>query len=106
MTWLLITLALLAALGVTGWRRVRRARFRRALAALPGGSAATAIEVDAFAGIDEHLRVRQCACGGRLELRGERSEPHGQRVLRVVRAECRNCERIQQVWFDASRAYH
>lgn len=106
MTSLLLTLALLAALGFSAWRRRRRTRLRRALAALPGGSAATAVEVDAFGGIDEHLRLRQCPCGGRLKLLGERTEPHGQRVLRVVRVECHNCEEIREVWFDASRAYH
>jgi len=105
-TGLALALALIAALGVTAWRRVRRVRLQRALAALPGGSAASAVAVETFAGIDEHMRLRQCPCGGRLDLLGERTDPQGQRVLRVVRAECRNCERIQQVWFDASRAYH
>jgi len=106
MTSLLLALALLAALGFSGWRTLRRARLRRALASLPGGSASTAIEVEAFAAIDDHLRMRRCPCGGRLHLLGERTEPDGQRVLRVARAECGNCEEIREVWFDASRAYH
>lgn len=106
MIGLLLGLALLAALGFSGYRRLRRTRRRLALAALEGGSPATALLVESFADIDEHLKGRICPCGGRLSLLGERSQPERQRVLRVVRAECRNCEEIQEVWFDASRAYH
>ncbi|HYC55567.1 MAG TPA: hypothetical protein VEL28_11605 [Candidatus Binatia bacterium] len=106
MIGLLLTLVLVAALTASGYRWQRRLRFRRALAALPGGSEPTAIEVDGFGDIDFHLQQRICPCGGRVQSLGERSAPAGQRVLRVVRVECRSCETISEVWFDASRAYH
>ena len=106
MTGLLLTLALLAAVGASAWRWNRRRRLRAALASLPGGSAETAIAIEAFSDIDGHLHARICPCGGRLQTLGERSAPAGQRVLRVARAECRACETITEVWFDASRAYH
>jgi len=105
-TGLLLTLALLAALAASAYRWLRRRRFRQALAALPGGSPATAIEVEGFGEIDFHVHQRICPCGGRVQSLGERSSPAGQQVLRVVRVECRSCEEIAEIWFDASRAYH
>ncbi len=107
MIGLLLFAALVAALAATGIRRLRRLRRRRALAALPGGSRATAIEVDAFSEIDDHLRSRECLCGGLLASLGERSEPNGvNHILRIVCVECRRCEERGEVWFDATRAYH
>ncbi len=108
MTGLLLTVALLAALAAAGWRALRRQRRRRLLAALPGGTRSTAIEVEAFSEIEDHLRVRECPCGGLLASLGERSEREGggmSRILRVVRTECRRCEELSEVWFDATRAY-
>lgn len=131
MTGLVLLAALLAALAAAGWRTLRRVRRRRLLRALPGGSRESAIEVEAFSEIEDHLRVRECPCGGLLASLGERSETHagkrsetragerretqaGQRsgttgvahILRVVRVECRRCEELSEVWFDATRAYH
>ncbi len=106
MLWLALTVALLLALAFTGYRKVRRLRFRRALAALEGGSRASALEIDAFSEIEDHLAVRECPCGGLLASLGERSEPDGQRIFRVVRVECRRCEELAEIWFDATRAYH
>lgn len=106
MTGLLLGAALVAALVASGLRWRRRRRLEKELAALPGGSRATAIVVEDFTGIDAHVARRGCRCGGRLDLHGERSQPDGQRVLRVALVECRNCERRGEVWFDASRAYH
>lgn len=106
MIWSLVGLALIAALAVTGWRRLRRLRFRRALAALPGGSRATAFVIDDFSDIEQHLRARECPCGGLFASLGERSERADGVILRVVRVECRRCEELGEVWFDATRAYH
>lgn len=106
MTGLLLAAALMAAVAASALRWRRRLRLERELAALPGGSRGAAIVVEDFTGIDAHVARRECRCGGRLDLHGERSEPEGQRVLRVALVECRLCERRGEVWFDASRAYH
>jgi hypothetical protein len=113
-TGLLLLAALVAALVATGWRVRRRRRRRVLLAALPGGGRDSAIEVEAFSEIEDHLRVRECPCGGLLASLGERSETESgrsparrgpSRILRVVRVECRRCEELSEVWFDATRAY-
>jgi len=104
--WLALSLALVAALVASGYRRLRRLRFRRALAALPGGSRENALVIDAFSDIEDHLAVRECPCGGLLASLGERSQNDGKRILRVVRVECRRCEDLGEVWFDATSAYH
>lgn len=109
MTGILLSLALAAALAAAGWRMLRRRRRRVLLAALPGGARDSAIEVEAFSEIEDHLRVRECPCGGLLASLGERSESEGRgpsRILRVVRVECRRCEELAEVWFDVTRAYH
>lgn len=111
MTGLVLFGALVAALAVTAARRLRRIRRRRRLAALPGGSRATAIGIDAFPDIEDHLARRECPCGGLLASLGERSESapqagrRGALLLRVVRVECRRCEDRGEVWFDVTRAY-
>jgi hypothetical protein len=107
-TGLLLFAALVAALAAAGYRTFRRRKRRRLLAALPGGCRESAIEVEAFSEIEDHLRVRECPCGGLLASLGERSETEGKgvsRILRVVRVECRRCEELSEVWFDATRAY-
>ena len=106
MIGLVLLAALLAALSVTGYRWLRRRRLGSRLAAIDGGSRATAIAVEAFSEIDDHLAKRECRCGGLLASHGERSEPNGARILRVVRVECRRCEERGEVWFDATLAYH
>jgi hypothetical protein len=106
----ILTAALLAALAVSAYRLWRRLRRRRLLASLPGGSRATAIQMEGFSDIDDHLYARECPCGGLLASMGERSErawgDEGERLLRVVRVECRRCEERFEVWFDVTRAYH
>lgn len=136
MIGLVLLAALLAALAAAGWRTLRRMRRRSLLRALPGGSRESAIEVEAFSEIEDHLRVRECPCGGLLASLGERSETSRgeierkersdtqrrersdpqrmergnpkrmERILRIVRVECRRCEELSEVWFDATRAYH
>lgn len=106
MTGILLAVALLAAMTAAGVRALRRHRLRRALAALPGGSRSTALVVDGFGDIDFEVKRRRCRCGGQLAALGERSEKDGDRVLRVVRAECARCEERTEVWFDATRAFH
>lgn len=106
MTGTLLALALLAAMTAAGLRALRRRRLRMAMAALPGGSEATALAVDGFGDIDFEMKRRRCRCGGALAALGERSEKTGDRVLRVVRAECGRCEERTEVWFDATRAFH
>ena len=106
MLWLAISVALGLAVGASAWRVWKRRRLRRALAALEGGSRATALEIEAFSDIEEHLMHRECPCGGLFASLGERSEPGDGRILRVVRVECRRCEERAEIWFDATRAYH
>jgi hypothetical protein len=104
--WLALSVALLLALAASGYRLQRRIRRRRALAALEGGSRQSALEIDGFSEIEDHLVHRECPCGGLFASLGERSEPDGDRILRIVRVECRRCEERMEFWFDATRAYH
>ncbi|MFN2424936.1 MAG: hypothetical protein ABR587_00665 [Candidatus Binatia bacterium] len=114
MIGLFLLAALLAALAAAGYRTLRRYRRRKRMAALPGGSRDTAIAIEAFSDIDDHVAKRECRCGGLLASHGERSEPGGGRsggtgggpILRVVLVECRRCEERGEVWFDATLAYH
>lgn len=62
--------------------------------------------VSSFAEIDDHLRERRCACGGRYDVLGERSCTRADRRLRMVRAECGICEREAELYFDVTELFH
>ena len=106
MIGLLLTLALLVALAASARRLLRRRRIATVAESLPGAVPELAIVVADLAEIDTALRARRCICGGFLSSLGERSERDGDRVLRVVRAECGRCERVQTVYFDPSTVLH
>ncbi|MFQ5353094.1 MAG: hypothetical protein ACE5D3_08475 [Candidatus Binatia bacterium] len=103
---LALTLALLVALASVAYRAVRRARTRRVLASLPGASAETAIRVGSFDRMDDAIQQRRCHCGGFLTNLGEGSARSEERVLRLVRVECRKCEEQSFLYFDLSQLYH
>jgi hypothetical protein len=103
---LLLVAALVAAIVVTASRRLRRARLRRAAASRPGASAARAIPIRSFAEIDAHLARRWCRCGGYLERTGEGSRETSGRRLRIARLRCQECERLDEVYFDATELVH
>jgi hypothetical protein len=62
--------------------------------------------VESFGDIDEHVRARRCPCGGRYEVQGEGSRSHSHVRLRIVRLECRVCEREAEVYFDVTGLFH
>ena len=106
MIGVLLTLALLAALAASLRRVMRRRRIASVAESLPGAAPEHAIAVGDIGSIDGALRARRCICGGLLTSLGERSEAHGERMLRVVRAECSRCERVQTVYFDTATVFH
>ncbi|MFP6625836.1 MAG: hypothetical protein VCA74_02085 [Deltaproteobacteria bacterium] len=101
-----LTLALLAALGFSAYRLLRRQRLKKVLAALPGASVANAIKVDSFDAIDSEVGRSRCLCGGRYDRRGEGSAGRGGVRIRFINLECRFCERQRRVYFDVSAMYH
>jgi hypothetical protein len=106
MIGVILTLALLAALAASALRVRKRRRISAVAASMPGASAASAIRLDDLGDLDTALRNRRCICGGFLQSLGERSEPFEGRVLRVVRAECGRCEKIQFVYFETATLIH
>ena len=106
MIGLALTTALLLALAATALRVLRRRRIRAVAATLPGARPDNAIHVADFNEIAAALRARRCICGGFLASLGERSARDGNRLLRVVRAECGRCENEQTVYFDTSTTLH
>jgi hypothetical protein len=99
MIGLALGLAALVAVVVVGWRRLRR---RRMEVTRPGRSEATAIRVSDYGEIDLAVLAQRCACGGRFTVRGEGSRG----TLRIVRLECRSCERERTVYFDVRAVRH
>jgi len=103
---LALTLALVVALSVSGYRLVRRLRLRRRMAALPGATADSAMPVASFDEIDLEVARRRCVCGGRYDSHGESSSERHSKRLRVALLECRMCERRTRLYFDVSNIYH
>lgn len=65
----------------------------------------TALEVDSFDEVDEHIHARECPCGGRYSIRGEGTRVIGVQRYRVVRVECMRCERDASVYFDVTQLF-
>jgi hypothetical protein len=106
MTNLLLVLAIALAVGAMVRRRRSRARLDRLAGERPGSSAALAIPITTFDEMDDHLRLRRCACGGYLERRGEGSREVATRRYRVARLACLDCERVDEVFFDITDLLH
>lgn len=106
MIGVVLTLALLAALVASARRIQKRRRIAVVASSLPGASPESAIVLDDLGELNAALRARRCICGGFLQSLGERSEPLDARILRVVRAECGRCEKVQTVYFDTATLLH
>ncbi len=103
---LAISLALILALGFSGWRLASRISHSRRRRRLPAESAATAVVVRSFDEIDEWLTESRCACSGSLTSLGEASEELDGRRLRIVRSECSRCEEERSLYFDVTRIFN
>jgi hypothetical protein len=101
-----IAVALLLALAFSGRRVWLRRRLVRLMRALPGGKPESAVEIASFGDIDDCIRGRRCACGGRFEVLGEGSRLRERARLRVIRLECGTCERETLMYFDVTRLFH
>ena len=106
MLGLFIAIALLLALAFSGRRVWLRRRLVRLMRALPGGKPESAIVIDSFSDIDDHVRGRRCACGGRFDVLGEGTHVVERTRLRVIRLECGTCERETEMYFDVTRLFH
>jgi hypothetical protein len=102
-TGLLISLAVMAAVGAVWWRwQQQRRRQRRQ----PGATIRLPIVVAGFDEIDAMVENQRCTCGGMLALSGETSRRVGDRRYRVVRLICQDCGREQQLYFDVTTVFH
>lgn len=102
---LLLTLALLLAVGVSAARLVGTWSRRRQARRQPGACVENAIPVSSFDEIDDKLGGRVCGCGGQFKVLGEGSAGDNRRRIRVVRLECSDCESLGWIHFDVTEAY-
>jgi uncharacterized protein with PIN domain len=73
--------------------------------ALPGGSAATPIDVATSSLVELQARTTRCPqCNGELEIRGDRAESTPRGVLRAMDLVCRLCHAPRTVWFRVTPA--
>ena len=95
----LLLLALLAALLVWGFRKVRdslkSSSTRRARASLPGYSPDNPLVLSSPQVLEEAQDSARCECGGRLLTLGETTR-HG---LRVARGRCVECDTDVDLYF-------
>jgi hypothetical protein len=103
---LLLLAALVAAVAAWGWRRLRRARLRRAARTRLGSSAERAIYIRSYGEIDFALTRRWCACGGYLTRLGEGTREEAGRRFRIARLRCQECEEEELVFFETTDVAH
>ena len=106
MSSLFMGIAVLFAIGLTGWRLLARRREARAhargLELHPGMSVEHPLTIASFAEIDDAIATFRCPCGGLLDRIGEGSRPG----MRVVRTACVICEEDVDLFFDLSQLRH
>lgn len=95
----LLLLALLIALGVWGFRKVRGSledgSRRRARASLPGYSPDRPLVLSSRAVLEDAQEAARCPCGGRVLSLGETSRLG----LRVARGRCVECDADVDLYF-------
>ncbi len=95
----LLLYALLLALAVWGFRRLRstfrRAKTRRARAGMPGASADNPLVLRSAQVLEDARAAVRCACGGRVLALGETSRLG----LRVARGRCVECDADVDLYF-------
>ena len=95
----LLLLALLVALAVWGFRKVRASLkvtvARRARASTPGSSPDNPLVLASHQVLEHAQAAARCTCGGRLLRLGETSR-HG---LRVARGRCVECDEDVDLYF-------
>ncbi|MCK6554414.1 hypothetical protein L6Q96_07505 [Candidatus Binatia bacterium] len=103
MTGVLFTLAIVAAVAVLGWRRLRVWRAERQR---PGASLERALVVGGFDEIDGAIAAQRCRCGGHYSMTGETSRAIGLRRFRISRLVCKECDREILMYFDVTLVFH
>ena len=98
----MFVVAIVAAIGAMGYKRLQKKSRARTAAQRPGATPGNAIYIRSFDEMDEHVRKRWCSCGGFLETIGEGTREVDGRRYRVARMECHECEDIAEVFFDTT----
>ncbi len=89
------------------WRRKRSARQSKdSWSEEPGRSPSTAIIVDRFDEMDRLVRMTRCHCGGRTSVVSEGSKTFDGQRIKVIRADCDECEDELYFFFRTERTLH
>ena len=102
----ILTIVLIVAVVVMTTRIWTRRRRRGAWAEQPGRSAHNVLEVVRFDEMDETVRAERCHCGGRLSVVSEGSQTVDGQQLRVIRADCRDCDQDLYFFFKIRKVLH
>ena len=102
----ILTIVLLLSLTVMAGRTWVRRRQTTRLDDQPGRSAHTALDVTRFDEMDAVIRGETCHCGGRIHVISEGSQTIDGQHLRVIRADCQDCEHEHYFFFKLRKVLH
>ena len=92
---------------VTFWARRKKSTSAKAIwSQFPGRNPNDPIAVQRFDAIDEFVRHQRCVCGGIPDVVSEASKMIGNENLRVVRADCGECEEELYFFFRIDEMLH
>ncbi|OGQ80598.1 MAG: hypothetical protein A2289_21975 [Deltaproteobacteria bacterium RIFOXYA12_FULL_58_15] len=103
---LLFSLSFLLCLALLLWRWWMKKRRLALRMSAPGMRRDNPVRVERFDDIDTTVSAVRCDCGGRISATAEGSLAVGETSLRVVHAECGDCESNLTLYFDCSRLLH
>ena len=106
MTSVLFVIAIALVLITLGARRKKKTNTKAIWAQFPGRNAKDPIDIQRFDAIDEFVRRQRCFCGGIPDVVSEGSKMIGNENLRVVRADCGECEEELYFFFRLEEMLH
>ena len=92
---------------ITFWQKRKKATNAKAVwSQFPGRNPNEPIDIERFDAIDVFVRKQRCFCGGIPDVVSEGSKTIGRENLRVVRADCGECEEELYFFFKVGEMLH
>jgi hypothetical protein len=106
MTALFFVIAITLAVGTVGYKSLTRRKRRRLWSTQTGCSPQKPVVVRRFDEMNHFVAMQRCPCGGRPSTVSEGSRSIHKMTIRVIRAQCVECEEELDFFFNLTHLEH